>query len=66
MCIMMCFVVDCVWDAPGTPLLESYDKWREWADAKVACDYALSVGVTSWDDKVDEAMSTLVNQKGMI
>lgn len=65
---LTCYIlVDCVWDDPGTPLLDSYDKWREWADSKVACDYALAVGVTSWaDGKVGDDMSKLVSEKGSL
>ncbi|XP_067935676.1 dihydropyrimidinase-like [Watersipora subatra] len=58
-------IVDCVWDSPSTPLAESYDKWRDWADSKVACDYALSVGVTWWNEKVAADMELLVKDKGV-
>lgn len=33
-------------------LLEAYERYREMADQKVCCDYALHVAVTSWNPKV--------------
>ena len=51
-------------DQKGVPLLEAYDKWRGWADAKVCCDYAFHVGVTWWGDKTAQEMATLVKDKG--
>lgn len=59
------FAVDCVWDSRGTSLLEAFDKWRSWADSKVACDYALAVGVTWWSNRVAQEMTTLATEKGI-
>ena len=56
--------VDFVLDQKGVPLLEAYDKWRAWADAKVCCDYGFHVGVTWWGDKTAAEMQTLVKDKG--
>jgi len=56
--------VDCVWDSPTTSLLEAYDKWKVWADSKVACNYGLSVGITKWDKTVADEMEVLVREKG--
>ena len=60
------FSVDFVLDQKGVPLLEAYDKWRNWADSKVCCDYALHVGVTYWNDSVAKEMEVLTKEKGMI
>lgn len=54
-----------MWDSPNTSLLESFEKWRGWADPKVACDYALSVGITWWNEKVADEMEVLVSTKGI-
>ena len=59
-------VVDFVVDAKGVSLLEAYDKWRDWADKKVCCDYGLHVGVTWWSAQVSQEMETLVKEKGKI
>ena len=56
--------VDFVLDQKGVPLLEAYDKWRNWADSKVCCDYALHVGVTHWSASVAKEMETLCSEKG--
>ncbi|KAF6026265.1 DPYS [Bugula neritina] len=57
--------IDCVWDSPTTSLLEAYDKWKVWADSKVACNYGLSVGITKWDKTVADEMEVLVREKGV-
>ena len=57
--------VDFVLDQKGVSLLEAYDKWRGWADAKVCCDYAFHVGVTWWGEKTAAEMETLVKEKGL-
>ena len=56
--------VDFIIDKKGTPLLESYNKWRSWADPKVCCDYGLHMGITFWDDTVTKDMETLCSEKG--
>ena len=45
-------------------MLEAYDKWRGWADAKVCCDYGLHVAVTWWGPDTAQEMKTLVKEKG--
>lgn len=35
--------------------------WREWADAKVCCDYGLSMAITSWNDEVKSQMQFLTS-----
>nr|XP_045597624.1 dihydropyrimidinase-like isoform X3 [Procambarus clarkii] len=49
----------------GESLVESYHRWRTWADSKVCCDYALHVGVTWWSDKVAEEMQELTEEHGI-
>lgn len=56
--------VDCVWDNKGVSPLEAYEKWRSWADGAVCCDYALTVGITWWGEKVAADMEKLVSEKG--
>lgn len=46
-------------------LLDSYEKWRSWADEKVCCDYGLHVAVTKWSDSVKEEMEILTKEKGI-
>ena len=63
--ICPCYVpVDFVLGNKGESLLEAYETWRGWADAKVCCDYGLHVGVTWWSDKVAEEMVVLAKEKG--
>ena len=61
---MSYFLVDFVIPQKGESLLEAYEKWRGWADAKVCCDYALHVAVTWWSDKVAEEMEILTKEHG--
>ena len=63
--VLFSIVVDFVLDQKGVPLLEAYDKWRNWADSKVCCDYSLHVGVTYWNENVAKEMEELVADKGM-
>lgn len=58
-------IIDFVLDQKGVPLLEAYDKWRNWADPKVCCDYGLHVAVTYWNDSVAKEMETLCTEKGI-
>jgi len=60
-------IVDFAIPQKGESLLETYDKWRSWADPKVVCDYGLHVAVTWWDKdgKVAAEMETLVKEKGV-
>ncbi len=46
-------------------LLQCYDRWRGWADAKVCCDYSLHIGVTWWSEQVKDEMEVLVRDKGV-
>ena len=51
-------------DQKGVSLLDAYEKWRGWADAKVCCDYGLHVAVTWWGENTAQEMETLVKEKG--
>ncbi len=53
-------------DGPNSTLLDTYNKWRSWADERVCCDYNLHVAVTHWTDgQTDKEMATLVKEKGV-
>lgn len=57
-------IIDFVLDKKGVSLIESYHKWRGWADPKVCCDYALHCGITSWNEQVSfKGYKTKVNGK---
>ncbi|WAR03162.1 DPYS-like protein [Mya arenaria] len=58
-------IMDFVLDQKGVPLLEAYDKWRNWADSKVCCDYSLHVAVTYWNDSVANEMEVLTKERGI-
>lgn len=58
-------IIDFVLDQKGVPLLEAYDKWRNWADNKVCCDYGLHVAVTYWNDSVSKEMEVLSKERGI-
>lgn len=42
-------LIDFAIPSKGQPLMAAFSQWREWADAKVNCDYGLHVAVTWWD-----------------
>ncbi|KAI1714685.1 amidohydrolase family domain-containing protein [Ditylenchus destructor] len=44
-------IIDFVIPPKGECPLKAYTQWREWADPKVCCDYALSMALTTWDDE---------------
>lgn len=58
-------IIDCVIPDAGKSLVDAYNKWRELADAKACCDYALHVCVPSWNDKVADEMDVLAKEKGV-
>jgi len=49
---------------PEASLTEAYEKWREWADGKSCCDYALHVDITHWNDSVKQEVQNLIKDKG--
>ncbi|WKY04315.1 hypothetical protein Q1695_005373 [Nippostrongylus brasiliensis] len=38
----------------------AYKQWRDWADPKVCCDYALSMAITSWSPAIEKEMEDIV------
>ncbi|KAI1721941.1 amidohydrolase family domain-containing protein [Ditylenchus destructor] len=44
-------IIDFVIPPKGECPLKAYSQWRDWADPKVCCDYALSMALTTWDDE---------------
>lgn len=46
-------IIDFVVARKDESLVEAYERYRESADQKVCCDYALHVAVTSWNPKVN-------------
>jgi len=58
-------IFDYVLPDPGESLLDAYNRWRDVADTKACCDYALHVCVTSWSNKVAEDMETLAKERGV-
>lgn len=49
---------------PEASLTEAYEKWREWADGKSCCDYALHVDITHWSDSIKQEVQNLIKDKG--
>jgi len=58
-------IIDFVLDQKGKSLLEAYEKWRNWADPQVCCDYSFHVGVTWWGPEVSKEMEELVSNHGV-
>jgi dihydropyrimidinase len=58
-------IIDFVMPSKGQSLIDAYNKWREWADPKVCCDYSFHVCVTWWSEQVSREMAILVNDKGI-
>ncbi|XP_011052955.1 PREDICTED: dihydropyrimidinase isoform X2 [Acromyrmex echinatior] len=58
-------IIDFVVPRKDESLVEAYERYRQSADQKVCCDYALHVAVTSWSPKVKEDMATLVKDHGV-
>ncbi|XP_045035359.1 dihydropyrimidinase isoform X2 [Daphnia magna] len=58
-------IIDFVIPSKGQSLIEAYKQWRERADEKVACDYALHVAVTWWSPEVQQEMEELCRDHGI-
>jgi len=57
-------IIDFVIPGPQEDVLETYHKWRGWAE-KSATDYSFHVAPTWWDDSVPDAMGTLCRDYGV-
>lgn len=57
-------IIDFVIPGPHEDVLETYHKWRGWAE-KSATDYSFHVAITWWDDSVPDAMGTLCRDYGV-
>lgn len=53
-------IIDFVQSNRDRPPLDAYHLWRKWADAKVCCDYGLSMAITYFDGWVKNEMSQLM------
>ncbi|KAM3960011.1 collapsin Response Mediator Protein [Aphomia sociella] len=56
-------VIDFALPQKGQSLIEAYNNWRQKADGKVCCDYALHVGVTWWSPSVKKEMEQLTSEQ---
>lgn len=57
--------VDHVVPEPESSLAEALERWREWADGKACCDYALHVDIPRWSDHVKQELHAMVQEKGL-
>ncbi|XP_009695399.1 PREDICTED: dihydropyrimidinase-related protein 3-B-like, partial [Cariama cristata] len=49
-------IMDHVVPDPESSLVEALERWREWADGKACCDYALHVDIPRWSDRVRQEL----------
>lgn len=53
--------IDFVIPEKGESLDAAYKRWRDKADGKVNCDYALHCAIIEWNDNTPEQMKSMVN-----
>jgi len=53
-------IIDFALPRRGESLVDTYNNWRQKADEKVCCDYALHIGVTWWSEQVSKEMEEMV------
>uniref|UniRef100_A0A7E4W6P6 dihydropyrimidinase n=1 Tax=Panagrellus redivivus TaxID=6233 RepID=A0A7E4W6P6_PANRE len=56
-------IIDFVIPEKDENIIKAYEKWREWADAKVVCDYGLSMAITNWNEDVEFSMGEVVKSE---
>ncbi|XP_043683438.1 dihydropyrimidinase isoform X2 [Vespula pensylvanica] len=58
-------IIDFAFPQKDETILEVYERYRQIADEKVCCDYALHVAITSWSPKIKEEMTLLTKEHGV-
>ncbi|KAL1459166.1 hypothetical protein WDU94_011173 [Cyamophila willieti] len=58
-------IIDFALPRRGQSLLDTYKNWRQKADEKVCCDYALHMGITWWSEQVQQEMAELCEKHGI-
>ncbi len=58
-------IVDTVMPNATESLIAAFDRYRAMADAKVACNYALTVAIPIWNTRVRDEMTQLCKEKGV-
>ncbi|GMR50703.1 hypothetical protein PMAYCL1PPCAC_20899 [Pristionchus mayeri] len=56
-------IIDFVIPSKDSSPIKAYKQWREWADPKVCCDYALSMAVTTWNEDVAKEMEIVTGDE---
>ncbi|KAF8372586.1 dhp-2 [Pristionchus pacificus] len=56
-------IIDFVIPTKDSTPLKAYKQWREWADPKVCCDYALSMAITTWNENVAKEMEIVTGDE---